>query len=110
MANGIANGEHRSLNKSYTRACGKGHNDPVKKWIIDIDYNEDLVESDVAHIKRSINECEPNERGSKILMTLPTKNGVHLITTPFNVKQFKGKYVTIDVDIHKDNPINLFIP
>lgn len=110
MANSIANEEHKSLNKAYIRACGQGNNDPVKKWIVDIDYTEDLNEGDLVHIKKSINDCMPKEGENKILAVLPTKNVAHLITTPFNIKEFRNKYITIDVDIHKDNPINLFIP
>lgn len=46
--------------------------------------------------------------GEKVLMELPTKNGIHLITKPFDKREFNKKYPL--VDIHKDNPINLYIP
>ena len=39
---------------------------------------------------------------------IPTKNGYHIITKPFNLKQFKDKYS--DIDVHKNNPTILYIP
>ena len=33
-------------------------------------------------------------------------NGIHLITTSFNLQQFKEKYP--DIDIHKNNPTLLY--
>ena len=37
--------------------------------------------------------------GSKIYGYIPTKNGYHIITKPFNLKQFREKYP--DIDVHK---------
>ena len=45
---------------------------------------------------------------SKIYAYIPTKNGYHIITKPFNLKQFKDKYP--DIDVHKNNPTILYIP
>jgi len=104
IANSMANGEYSFIKKSYDRACGKGHNDKDKTWIIDLDgiINDDYL----IKVKKSINESNPE--GDKIVCQLPTKNGIHLITKPFDLRDFREKYK--DVDIHKDNPINLFIP
>ena len=56
-------------------------------------------------IKEYINEkCEPV--GNKIISIIPTKSGNHLITSPFNIKQFKEKYP--DIDVHKNNPTLLY--
>ena len=43
---------------------------------------------------------------SKINATIPTKNGWHLITKPFNLQQFKEKYP--DIDVQKNNPTLLY--
>ena len=104
MANSMANGEYGFIKKSYDRACGNGHNDKVKKWILDIDapYTEEWLQI----VREAIINIEP--LGSKILIELPTKNGIHLITTPFNLQKFKQNFK--DIEIHKDNPVNLFIP
>ena len=39
---------------------------------------------------------------------LETKNGSHLIVKPFNIQTFK--YIYPEIEVHKDNPTNLYIP
>ena len=114
FANVMQTKEYKHIMNCYDKACGLLNNEKQKKWIVDIDRNE-LVW--LEHIINSVQESEPN--GNKIIIQLPTKSGVHLITKPFNVIQFKenlknelSKYFLgeITIDIHKDNPINLYIP
>ena len=54
--------------------------------------------------------CEPRDvyphRGAKVIINIPTKSGYHLITTPFNLQQFKEEYP--DIDVHKNNPTLLY--
>jgi len=75
-----------------------------KRWIIDIDTH------DINHDKKIQefinNKCKPI--GMKIIANIPTKQGHHLITHPFNLEEFKKEYPTID--IHKDNPTILYYP
>lgn len=104
ISNSMANNEYEFIKNSYDRACGNGHNDNEKKWIVDID--GDFEVGWLLGMIEFINKCEPN--GDKLITTLPTKNGLHLITKPFNLKTFSTNYPNID--IHKDNPINLYIP
>ena len=104
MANSMGNGEFKFTGKSYDRAVGQGHNDKIKKWIIDIDEEHD--ELWWADVRKYINFTQPI--GDKIIKKLKTKNGFHLITTHFNLQKFKEEYP--EIDIHKDNPINLYIP
>lgn len=113
MAGTMANKDFNKLMKSYDRACGQGHNDPIKKWIIDIDKDEIIW---IPQVIFSIQNCEPS--GNKILAQIPSKTGIHLITSSFNVEQFKNKFSqelevyqmeNINLEIHKDNPTNLYI-
>lgn len=105
IANSMSNKEYSFIKKSYDRACGICHNDKNKKWIIDID--EELDETTYEKLKEIIYVSSPTDF-NKILLELPTKNGMHLITKPFNTNIFKDEFPSID--IHKDNPINLYIP
>lgn len=114
FANVMQTREYKHIMNCYDKACGLLNNEKQKKWIVDIDRNE-LVW--LEHIINSVQESEPN--GNKIIIQLPTKSGIHLITKPFNVIQFNenlknklSKYFLgeITIDIHKDNPINLYIP
>lgn len=101
LANTMINKEYTFLKASYDRACGLGHNDPNKKWILDID-SEEICPLMIPFI----NNIEP--KGNKIYKALKSKSGFHLITKPFNLELFKDKYPKIE--IHKDNPTNLYIP
>lgn len=106
----VENIAHTMMNKNFhiyncfDRACGLVHNDPVKKWILDFDFQ--LRDQDLKSYEHFINNLPPE--GNKILSKIPSKNGFHLITIPFNVDLFKRDYPNIE--IHKDNPTNLFIP
>ncbi len=105
LAHTMMNKEYSFLNKSYDRACGLGHNDSEKKWILDIDGK--ISDNDLMQLAKYIISCEPI-RNRDILQTIPSKNGIHLICLPFNLQEFKNYYPNIE--IHKDNPTNLYIP
>lgn len=78
---------------------------PIKneKFLIDID-NEKIKK--LEEIKLFLLDINPP--GEKVIIEIPSKEGVHLITKPFDVNKFKTEYS--DIDIHKDNPTNLYIP
>ena len=104
IANSMSNGEYSFIKKSYDKACVNGHNDKKKTWIIDID--GEFTDNWLLEMIHYIDGCQPE--GKKLVTQLPTKNGIHLITTPFDLSGFKNRYP--ETDIHKDNPINLYIP
>jgi len=93
-----------STKQAFSKAAGQTHNDPVKKWIVDIDEKDQTLVNVVSDFIN--NECRPLGE-KKTIMQLETKNGIHLITTPFDKAQFKKAF---DIDIQPDNPINLYIP
>lgn len=103
IANTMSNREYEFIKASYDRACGLGHNDSKKKWILDIDSIDEEFDR---KIQLFINNIEPN--GSKILGNFKSKNGHHLITKPFDLQEFKNYYP--EIEVHKDNPTNLYIP
>lgn len=93
-----------SSRQAFSKACGQCHNDKRKKWIVDID-KEDM--DNVDKIAHSINKyCMPLD--DKIMTEIPSRTGLHLITKPFNVEEFRKQGFTLD--IQKDNPTNLYIP
>lgn len=113
IANTMQNREYKHLMKSYDRACGLLNNEKVKRWIVDVDKDEVIW---LEQIINAIQPCEPS--GNKILAQIPSKSGIHLITKPFNVQQFKDYFTDdlsaygmdyIDLEIHKDNPTNLYL-
>ncbi len=78
-----------------------------KRWIVDIDTKDIQT---ITRITTLINKIQPE--GNKVIATIPTKNGVHLITERFNTQDF-SKYMSLggDVpDIQKKNPTLLYLP
>lgn len=114
IAHTMQNREYKHLMKSYDRACGLLSNEKTKKWIVDIDKDEVIW---LEQIINSIQPCDP--QGDKIVAQIPSKTGIHLITTPFNVLDFKDRFTEElkayqmsyrDIAIQKDNPTNIYIP
>jgi len=100
LANTMMNREYQFLKASYDRACGMGHNDVNKTWILDIDFplNNDNLEN----MKAQLYSYEPI--GEKILAVIPSKAGCHIICKPCDLRNFNQS-----IEIHKDNPTNLYI-
>lgn len=103
-------------------AAGKANSAGSEKtWIVDLD-KEFLPYED--EIREMIEQCEPLDK-TKVIATIPTKSGKHLITYPFNKQHLMqnwmikhpepllhegtGEKVTM-FDIHKDNPTILYVP
>jgi len=98
-------GDFKKIWKSWNTCAGEIKGEKPR-WVVDID---NPLEKMIYwwDIKKYINEeCEPIE--DKTIAIIPTKSGNHLITTPFNLQQFKEKYP--DIDVHKNNPTILYIP
>jgi len=107
VTDNLINKNYDKIYKSYSSAVGKFSHDKNKKWIIDIDSEEiHLLE----RIKTCINLIEPiNDLiPNKVFCEIPSKTGIHLITSPFNLQIFKMNFPSID--IQKNNPTNLYIP
>ena len=60
----------------------------------------------VSIVADEINTLQPS--GDKIVATIPTRSGYHLITTPFRLDTFNVNHP--DIDVHKNNPTILYIP
>jgi len=75
-----------------------------KRWIVDIDTTDLEFVSQVEFFIQY--ECKPD--GPKIESRIPTKNGYHIITKKFDVKQFSERYP--EIDIQKKNPTLLYYP
>ena len=105
----IANGQHEGIKSSLETIVGRNNSEPRKSktWIIDIDMNDYNVLNKIGTILNNIKPIEDD----KWIDTIPTKNGFHMITKPFNRAEF-NKYMQLqgDVpDVHTDNPTILYI-
>jgi len=112
----ISSNMFKALKGSFDSVCGRNHKDPDKTWVVDVDY--DLIYSPtdprktgeylLCDIEREVERLQKETKKEPYMVTLPTKNGLHLITRPFNVKAFKMKFP--DMTVHKDNPTILYCP
>lgn len=103
LATIIRSDQYVHLPAMFTSVAGSNNADPEKKWIIDIDTKDENVAAEVVDI---IDRLEPLTEERKLKLVVPTLNGVHLITSPFNLQRFKERFP--DIDIHKDNPTLLY--
>lgn len=109
--------DYKSVKRAYNSACGKTCNGGEgKRWLFDIDEKSDaiaeLIEKMVAEV------------GGKTYGRVPTKHGIHVITSVFNYNDWRillarmmaenpcsHELEAINVmDIHKDNGTILYIP
>lgn len=97
LSDNILQNNWKNIKNIYTSCCGKYINTDNRKWLIDID-NIELKED----VIKFINNAEP--KIDRTIIEIPTKNGVHLITSPFDRRNFYSC-----IDIHKNNPTILYI-
>ena len=105
----VYEGDFKKIWKSWDTCAGEIKGEEPR-WVVDIDDNSFSypIKDKVYNIRRLIDELMPKTPDRRIICEIPTKNGVHLITTPFNLQQFKKEYP--DIDVHKNNPTILYIP
>lgn len=93
--------------KSWNSCAGEIKGEE-SRWVVDIDNNSSIypIENKVNNVCHLIDNLMPKTLDSRIIAKIPTKNGYHLITTPFNLQQFSKEYP--DIDVHKNNPTLLY--
>lgn len=106
LANGISREDYSCIKSLFETACGQvGACDGNKLWIVDIDTKDAIMLNTIKHI---VNECEIEKfKDSTIVATIPTLNGFHLITRPFDKGEFK-KRIGTNIDVHDNNPTLLY--
>ena len=94
-------GDFKKIWKSWNTCAGEIKGEEPR-WVVDID-DGNLKWN---YIMDDIDTLEPYSIDTKYITNIPTKSGWHIITTPFNLQQFKEKYP--DIDVHKNNPTLLY--
>lgn len=110
IANQLMNRDFRSVRKCYESVCGANSNEPNKKWIVDIDgYSMDAMAHDpkIQTMIQKIIALQEQTKKDRFLQAVRTKNGFHLITSPFRLDTFCKEYP--EMMIHKDNPTVLYV-
>jgi len=106
LADMIASGNYNAGWRAWASCSGEFHSDPDKKWIVDIDWKDLESKSDLNQISILIKDLQEETGRDPMVEMIPTLNGVHIISRPFNMKKFRDFFPNIDV--HKDNPTILY--
>ena len=102
--------EFKSVKSTYDKAVGKTSIGKNKTWILDLD-EEHL--NYVKEIKDLLQKESIKPIGDKFVGTIPSKSGFHIISKPFDTVEFRNILRSLNIpgmEIHKDNPTNLYIP
>lgn len=94
-------GDFKKIWRSWNTCAGEIKGEEPR-WVVDID--KQLSEEEYNRFLKYLTYLEP--LGNKVIVKIPTKNGIHLITKPFNIQQFKEQ--CSDIDVHKNNPTLLY--
>ena len=98
----ILNKDYKSVRKSYESVCGEyGYGNKV--WIVDIDVQDF---SEVLRIATKINRMQSGY-DCNVLGYIPTLNRWHILTRPFNKKEFLEEVPNLD--IHCNNSTILYV-
>ena len=105
-AHNIVMGEYRKPWKDFSSVCG-GLDGVEKRWVVDCD-NTNKYSDYVLEICRIIRNCD-SAFSDPIVTLFNTKSGCHIITHPFNLKQFNDlcEYNKVDKPDIKKNHITL---
>lgn len=76
----ICNEQYDAVKNAFEVAVGNAPTIGEKNWVIDIDTKDESVREKV--------KSQIHDLGAQVKLQLPSKNGFHLITTPFNCQKF----------------------
>lgn len=108
LATNIKNHHYSQLGALYNTVCGQFKSNEDKTWILDVD-QEQAERIDERDLRLYLNSQQPIGE-EKVIVTIPSRNGYHVITKPFDPRSFSNEYRFRGIQIHKNNPTNLFIP
>ena len=89
--------DYSGVQDKFFSACGQIGTNYKKIFVIDIDCKDEAL---VSEVHDYVNTLMPNPGEDKIILRVDTKNGVHLLSSPFNPDELKNKY---NIDVHKNN-------
>jgi hypothetical protein len=109
LSDRIADGDY-NIKNIYHSILGQFHSDKNKKWLIDVDKEDNQSEKkflDWVDIIKNflVKQYASMKREDYVLYTVDTINGKHIICSPFNTHLFLSYF---QIEIHKDNPTLLY--
>ena len=99
----LENQDFSTVHRIFDSVCGSYTKTKNKLWVVDLDdVSKEYIESSVIPYIESLSSDDTNI--CKIIV--PTINGFHLITSPFDSSKFLKTFPNID--IQKNNPTLLY--
>lgn len=112
MVNRIIFKQYEHAYRAYETVVGsKESNTGDKVWVIDVDTKDIVI---LLKTITEINKCQssklPLSNGMRlnVITKIPTVNGWHIITHPFNTKQIEPFQCKYPFDIQRNNPTLLY--
>ena len=121
IADLMTNNNEHALKNLFDSIAGENHSDPNKKWLVDVDWKEFNVNTipmlaggeiigtsgmnELVELISDLTEMQGGKKWEPMIITIPTKNGCHIITYPFNMEKFVKKYPKAMV--HKEDATTL---
>lgn len=95
FAQNILNNEYKKPWRIDEHVFGKITAKNDNTWLIDIDdvnLNFDSERKYIDDVKDIVNSCTSKYDHKNVLLEIPTRSGIHILTRPFNVKEFQLKF------------------
>jgi hypothetical protein len=105
--------EQYNVKNAYWSVTGEYPCEPDKSWLIDIDWKDfENRKPLLGVIHHKIKELQEETGRQPRMDVIPSRNGYHLITRPFNIQKLTQFFADngVKVDYHKDNPTLLYMP
>ena len=96
----IMNKDFKSVKTAFESVCGMYGTGRNSSWIIDIDGDTD--DELLFAIELHVNGCRPYGE-NKIIAKIPTKNGIHIITKPFDKENVTAKQTLAATNLKPNN-------
>lgn len=101
MKRTINNNGYETYNGTVSNIINSMVNNSIKKWIIDVDFDlQNDKPFDADELYQTVIKLQKEGNREPVFDILPTVNGLHVITRPFNLKKFTEKFPNISV--HKN--------
>lgn len=106
LADYVRSRQYKAARSAFSKASGRYNAQENTLWVVDMDNEQRELLND---IKAKINALQRDiQKDYNCYGTLPTPNGMHLISNPFNLQDFKNEFP--EIDVKKDNPTILYAP
>ena len=109
----IISENYKAVKNAYSSISGEFHGDEDKSWVLDFDFKDfESRKKLLGVLHKRIEELQIETGRDARMDVIPTKNGYHLITRPFNIHKMEIMLndLNVRIDCHKDNPTILYCP